>query len=229
MKGAQLPLAVQLRDTASFDSYFPGPNLEAVGALREFSHSLLLYGPVGCGRTHLLQAACRLHGGAYLPLDAVASVGTDILAGYENAPTLFLDDVDTITVNRDWCVALLRLIDRLRIDGRRFALSLNTSPDRAEIALPDLRTRLSQCVIFGLRPLDDAQRGELLRMRAQRRGIDLPDDVVRWLLNTQARDTGSLLDALETLDRGALSAKRRITLPLAQSVLGPAGAHTTPN
>lgn len=228
MKGAQLPLAVQLRDTASFDSYFTGPNGEAVAALRELRLPVLLYGPAGCGRTHLLQAACRVHGGAYLSLADVAGFGPDILDGYASAPGLFLDDVDPVLAERSWCIALLRLLDALRGSGRRFALCAAAGPERLDVALGDLRTRLSQCLVFGLRPLDDTQRAELLHLRAQMRGLELPAEVVRWLLNTRARDVPSLLDVLDVLDRGALTAKRRITLPLAQALLASASARTEP-
>lgn len=228
MKGAQLTLAVQLRDTASFDSYFAGPNAEAVAALRELRQPLLLYGLAGSGRTHLLQATCRQHGGAYLPLAALVEAGPGILDGYAAARALYLDDVDAVSTRRDWDLALLRLLDGLRADGRRFVLSAIAAPERLDVALPDLRTRLAQCAVIGLRPLDDVQRAELLQLRAQIRGLDLPDDVVRWLLRTLPRDTGSLLDALDTLDRGSLTAKRRVTLPLAQSLLAPADARTAP-
>ncbi|MFA5938492.1 MAG: DnaA regulatory inactivator Hda [Sinimarinibacterium sp.] len=228
MKGAQLPLAVQLRDAASFDSYFAGPNAEAVTALRELQQPVLLYGPCGSGRTHLLQAACRLHGGAYLSLAEAAAFGPDILDGYAAAPGLYLDDIDNVLAERAWCIALLRLTDALRASGRRFALSADAGPERLDIALGDLRTRLSQCLVLGLRPLDDAQRAQLLQLRAQKRGLDLPAEVIRWLLNTQARDVASLLDALDVLDRGSLTAKRRVTLPLAQALLASAGARTGP-
>lgn len=228
MKGAQLPLAVQLRDTASFDSYFTGPNAEAVAALRELRQPVLLYGPGGCGRTHLLQAACRLHGGAYLSLAEAVAFGPGILDGYVAATGLYLDDIGAVLADRAWCIALLRLFDALRGSGRRFALAADAGPERLVIALDDLRTRLSQCLVFGLRPLDDAQRAELLQLRAQMRGLDLPVDVIRWLLNTRARDVASLLDALDTLDRGSLSAKRRITLPLAQGLLASSSAQKAP-
>jgi DnaA-homolog protein len=228
MKGAQLPLAVQLRDTASFDSYHAGPNAEALAAVRELAQPLLLYGPPGCGRTHLLQAACRTHGGAYLPLAVWRSHGPALLAGYDQAPALFIDDLDAVSSDSDWCIALLRLIDVLRAGGRRYAIAAAAAPERLDCALPDLRTRLRQCLVFGLRPLDDAQRADLLRLRAQHRGLAMPDEVARWLLNTRARDTASLLDALDALDRAALSAKRRLTLPLAQAVLGRADARTAP-
>lgn len=228
MKGAQLPLAVQLRDAASFSSYFSGPNIEAVAALRELRQPLLLYGLAGSGRTHLLQAACRQHGGAYLPLAALVEAGPDILDGYSAAGVLYLDDIDAVSNRRDWNLALLRLLDGLRADGRRFVLSAVAAPGRLDVALPDLRTRLAQCAVIGLRPLDDTQRAELLHLRAQIRGLELPDDVVRWLLRTLPRDTGSLLDALDTLDRGSLTAKRRLTLPLAQSLLAHADVRTVP-
>ncbi|SFF43331.1 regulatory inactivation of DnaA Hda protein [Fontimonas thermophila] len=229
MRGAQLPLAVQLRDTASFDSYFIGPNTEAVAALRELREPILIYGSAGSGRTHLLQAACRLHGGAYLPLAALRDIGPAALDGYASPHAVFIDDADCVGMERTWCWALLRLLDRLRSEGRRFALAACATPDRLDLAVPDLRTRLAQCAVIGLRPLDDAQRAELLRLRARQRGLDLPDEVTRWLLRTWPRDTGSLLAALDILDRGTLTAKRRLTLPLAQSLLGSASAHKAPD
>lgn len=228
MKGAQLPLAVQLRDTASFDSYFPGPNADAVTALRELAQPLALFGPPGSGRTHLLQAACREHDGAYLPLAAISDERPELLGGFERAGAVFIDDVDAIAGHRDWCLGLLRLLDALRSAGKPYALALGAAPERLPVAVPDLRTRLSQCALFGLKPLDDIERAALLRLRARHRGLELPDDVSRWLLNTRARDTGSLLEALDALDRASLSAKRRLTLPLAQTVLGPANARTAP-
>ncbi|MEQ1440469.1 DnaA regulatory inactivator Hda [Fontimonas sp. SYSU GA230001] len=228
MKGAQLPLAVQLRDTANFDSYLAGPNAEAVQALRELRQPVLLYGPPGCGRTHLLQAACRQHGGSYLSLADAAELGPGILDGYVRAPGVFLDDLDAVVDSRAWCIALLRLLDTLRTDDRRFALSAAAGPERLDVVLGDLRTRLSQCLVLGLRPLDDAQRAQLLRLRARMRGLDLPDEVIRWLLNTRSRDVNSLLEALELLDRGSLSARRRITLPLAQALLVSADGRREP-
>lgn len=228
MKGAQLPLAVQLRDTASFASYFPGNNGEVVAALRELQQPLLLCGAAGSGRTHLLQAACREFGGAYLPLTELLSHGPEMLDGYSEVGAVWIDDVDSVCSHADWCIALLRLLDQLRRDGRRVALTANNTPEHLQVARPDLRTRLSQCVVLGLKVLDDEQRAALLRLRASQRGLSIPDEVVRWLLNTQVRDTGSLLAALDALDHAALTAKRRLTLPLAQAVLGSAGERTAP-
>lgn len=219
MIGQQLALAVQLRDTASFDSYWIGNNSETVAALRALSHPTLLYGPAQSGRTHLLQACCRAQQGRYLPLADLRESGTDVLDGFESVSLLCLDDVDAVGNDRAWALRLLRLLDLRRSEGRITLLSALAPPEHLALALPDLRTRLAACVVLGLQAPDDAQRSALLKDRAQARGLSLPDEVVRWLLQTQARSTGALLTALEQLDRASLREKRRLTLPFAQSVL----------
>lgn len=228
MIGAQLPLAVQLRDTASFDTFFAGPNADIVPALRKLQGSALLFGPPDSGRTHLLQAVCRLANGRYLPLAAFAKHGPGALEGFEHTSLLCLDDIDAVCADRDWALALLRLLDARRAAGQTQLLSASAAPERLNVALPDLRTRLSACAVFGLRPLTDDDRVQLLRTRALARGLELPDEVARWLLKTRDRSTGALLAALDQLDRASLSAKRRLTLPFVQSVLGSAGERTAP-
>ena len=59
----QLPLGVQLRERASFEGFVTGHNLEAVtrvqaAALQRSRAVLWLWGAAGCGRSHLLLAAC---------------------------------------------------------------------------------------------------------------------------------------------------------------------------
>ncbi len=56
-------------------------------------------------------------------------------------------------------------------------------------------------------------------LRARTRGVDLPEDVARWLQRLHARDMGTLYPLLDTLDSTALVAQRRLTLPFIRSVL----------
>jgi DnaA family protein len=220
MRGQQLPLSVQLRESASFDSFFSGPNAAAVAALQQPQGTLLIYGAFGSGRTHLLQAVARAQHCAYLPMAEIHAMGPQVLEGLDHSPLICLDDLDAVSNQRDWALALLRLLDQRHTQGTAIVIASATPPDRTEIALPDLRTRLMRAAIFGLKPLTDEHRAELLRERAQARGLELSPDVSRWLLTQLARDTASLLAALERLDRASLSAKRRLTLPFVQSVLG---------
>ena len=222
MKGQQLPLSVQLRESASFDTFYAGPNTLTVQALRELDGPVLIYGAAASGRTHLLQAVARARQCPYLPMSELRQMGPDALEGLDQAAVLCLDDLDAVSNEREWAMALLRLLDARRSAGKPTVISTSAAPDRADIALPDLRTRLTLCAVFGLKPLDDRDRETLLRERARARGLEMPAEVSTWLMKQLPRDAGSLLGALDALDRAALSAKRRLTVPFVQSVLGTA-------
>ncbi|HZP13301.1 MAG TPA: DnaA regulatory inactivator Hda [Nevskiaceae bacterium] len=238
MKGSQLALGVQLSDTADFGSFFPGPNADALTMLRDYTKSapgtgVLLFGASATGKTHLLHglvrdAAARGLAVAYLPLRDLAADGPQILDGLDDRAVVALDDVDAVTPDRMWTHALLRLIDKLRSSHRHLALTTRAAPDRIEGVAADLRTRLAACTVVALKPLSDAERRELLRSRANARGLQIPDDVVRWLLSNLPRDPHTLIAALDRLDQGSLAQKRRLTLPFVQQLLATAGERTAP-
>lgn len=223
MKGLQLPLGVQLAESASFDSYFAGPNLEAVRALTGEAPLVLLYGPPGSGKSHLLQALLRdAPPGltcAYLPLRLLAAeTPAEATEGLEDADLVCVDDAEIALGQPGWGETLLRLIDARRAHGLRTVLTAAAAPDRLE-GLRDLRTRLSAGAVYGLKPLDDAQRAEFLRARAKARGLELPPDAAAYLLARLPRDAGSLIRALEGLDAALLTAQRRLTLAFVQQWL----------
>ena len=73
--------------------------------------------------------------------------------------------------------------------------------------------------MFGLQPLseDDVQRA--LRQEAQDRGLDLSDEVLRFMLSRFSRDLGSLSQLLAMLDDYALETRRAITVPLLKQMM----------
>jgi DnaA-homolog protein len=229
--GTQLTLSVQLADPASFDNYHPGPNAAAVAAVRLLAEdggesSMLLHGAAGSGKTHLLQAAARLgtqlrRRAAYLPLAQFTREDAAALQGFETLDLLCLDDVGSALLDRRWALILLRLIDAVHTHGGRCLLSASAAPDSLPLApLPDLRTRLAACAVFGLKPLDDAQLRAMLRLRAKVRGLEMPEEVAEFLLRRLPRSVPALVGALDALDGGSLTTQRRLTIPLAQQVLG---------
>lgn len=227
MKGEQIPLSVQLRSTASFDTYHAGPNADAVAALRTLrSGGLYLYGPAGTGKSHLLQALARDAQQrelrvSYLPLRSIVDNGAGALDGLVGFDLVCVDDIEAIDGNAHWHHALIRLLDRLRTEGSGCCISASAAPERIASLLPDLRTRLSALPMFGLRALSDDDRRAWLREAARQRGLELPDDAARWLINRLPRDAGSLLLAIEQLDRASLRDKRRLTMMFVQKTLEP--------
>lgn len=224
MKGVQLPLGVELPETASFDSFVAGPNAEVVRALCAGDAPLtLIYGPAGSGKTHLLQAllrrAAESQGCAYLPLRLLAAENPlDATEGLDTTALLCVDDAEVALASSGWSEALLRLLDTRRATGRRTVVAAAAAPDRLE-GLPDLRTRFAAGAVYGLKPLGESALRDFLQDRARARGLELPLDAADYLLARLSRDAGSLNAALERLDRALLSAQRPLTLNFVQQWL----------
>lgn len=228
---AQLPLALRCPPDQRFETFVGAP-AGALAQLRAFARgdagageALYLAGAPGTGKTHLLLAACAEaetagRRTAYLPLAAAAGRLRDALEAFEHADLLALDGLDAVAGAREDEVALFDAHNRARDAGRRLLYAACVAPDALPLTLPDLRSRLSQCVRLTLEPLDDAGRADVLRLRAQRRGLQLDDAAIDWLLRRVDRDLASLTELFDRLDRESLAAQRRLTVPFLRRVLG---------
>ena len=226
MKGSQLPLAVALADPRDFEHFHPGPNAGAIGTLRalldlDAPRTLLLHGPQGSGKSHLVQAL--LHEAARCGVKAAVLEQVSLAVprkALETTPLLCLDGLDAAPLDDTATLALIRLLDARR--NREVSTLVTTRKPAAQLALqrPDLVTRLASFASFGLKPLSDDDRIELLRLRASTRGLHLGAEVALYLLKHLPRDVPALLAAVDALDAASLAAQRRLTLPFVQETLG---------
>jgi DnaA family protein len=224
----QLPLPIQLQPEADFASFLEGPNAETVAALRAWATGtgedfLYLFGRPASGRTHLLQAACRqaVQEGAsavYLPLGH-DDLAPSVLDNLELWDLVALDDIQSVAGNTPWEHALFDLYNRLREAGRRLLVSADVAASKLPVSLADLRSRLGWGPGYRLRPLSEEDNARLLRESAGRRGIELGNDTVSYIMRRCPRDTASLLELLEKIDQESLQKKRRPTLRLVRQVL----------
>ncbi len=241
----QLSLNLRLKDASSFGNFLPGPNREALEQLRaavvkaatqaSTSASMLyLWGAEGSGKTHLLQAACRLAqelgiAPVYMPLADVVALTPSLLEGVEAAPLVCLDDVERAAGRAEWESALFSLVERMRAAGGMLVIGAIAPPDRLGLRLPDLVSRLAWGAAYALQPLDDTQKLETVRLRAQHRGFEMPEDVARYILSRYPRDTHSLFDLLDRIDQASLAQQRRVTIPFLRRLeeMGRESAETT--
>lgn len=225
----QLPLALALRHAPSLDDFIVGRNRAVIEALQRAldgrgERIVYLFGPPGCGRTHLLlgQCAAAQRQGlrcAYLPLAARAGLATEMLEGLEALDLVAVDDVHRIAADGAWEAALFGLFNRCRDRGTRMLFSADRGPAALPLGLPDLRSRLAWGLTLSLQPLDDQGRLALLKSLAARRALRLPDEVARYLLERGSRDAGDLQRAVEQLDRASLAEQRRLTIPFVRDTL----------
>ena len=233
MKPIQLPLGVRLRDDATFANYYPGANAAALGYVERLCEAdtgwtdslIYLWGAAGVGRSHLLQAAClrfeqRDEAAVYLPLAEVADYGPELLDNLEQCELVCLDDLEAVAGRADWEEALFHLFNRLRDAGKRLLLAAATSPRELGVQLPDLQSRLTLALVFQLQELADEDKLRALQLRASRRGLQMPDEVGRFILTRGARSMSALFELLEQLDQASLQAQRKLTIPFLKETLG---------
>lgn len=227
MNTPQLPLALRTPPDQRFDAFHGQAAVrDAVSAAArgESGDWLYLSGASGSGKTHLLLAACAEAAAsgrraAYLPLVAFAGRLAEALAAQEGAGLLCLDGLEAIAGQRDDEEALFHFHNRARASGAVVLYAARGNPAALGLVLPDLVTRLGQCVRLVIEPLDEAGRREVLRQRAARRGLELDDAVLDYLLRRVDRDLASLTVLLDRLDKASLAAKRRITIPFLRDLL----------
>jgi DnaA family protein len=235
---AQLALNLRLRDGSSFDNFFPGGNRELVESLRGLllrrgrgRRLLFLWGEAATGKTHLLEAACRLaheqglHA-AYVPFAGSDGLVPAMLEDLDRVAVVCLDDVDRVAGDTGWEQALFRLWERMNAADGLLIVSAACAPAQLGLGLPDLATRLAARLVYQVKPLSDDEKLEALARRARNRGLELSDEVARYILNRYPRDSSSLFGLLERADRAAFASQRRLTIPFLRSL--EAGAAEAP-
>lgn len=224
MSGMQLPLGIGLRPASTFATFVTGANGEAADYLARLRKgSVYLWGPPGSGKTHLLQSACH-HAASegrracYLPL-AHAGLAPAMLEGLEGFALVCIDDTHAIAGDDAWERSLFALFNGLRDAGGALALCADRSPRALGLGLADLSSRLAWGPVFQLHALDDDALAQALQLRARGLGLEMPEEVARYLVRHCVRDSTALFALLEALDRAALSAQRRLTVPFVKEFL----------
>ncbi len=185
---------------------------------------IYLWGDHGTGKSHLLQAACTLAATQqkkviYIPLTERSQMSADMLSGMETLDIVCIDDIDAVSGDADWEVALFNLYNQLLAARRTLIVSARTSPAGLTLQLPDLKSRLAAGVAWHIAPLEEKDRLLALQQRARIRGFELSDEVMEYLARRVARDMHSLFSWLDRLDQATLVSKKKLTVPFVRELL----------
>jgi len=226
----QLPLALRPAPDFRFETFVGAPEVPA--RLRAMAAGepgfVLLSGPEGSGKTHLAIATAQAAAAAglavqYVPLVRLQGRVEQGLAGLDRLGLAVLDGLDAVLGARADEVALFDFHNRCQAAGCAVLYVARQTPAGLAVDLPDLRSRLGQCIQLTLPRSDDALRTAILQRKAQDRGWVLDEAAVGYLLRRVGRDMASLVALLEQLDRVSLAEQRRVTVPLIRAFLQQAG------
>jgi len=210
----QLLLDFTRAPAPTFANYIPGGNAELLHALSSALRGelpervLYVWGEKAAGKSHLLKAFAGASGGRarYVPapdfLDAA------------HAPIFAIDDVEQLTDEEQ--VSLFNAYNEKSFEF--LLVSAGAAPK--DVAMRrDLATRLATGLTYRVLPLSDAQKRDALTAHAKQRGFAIPEEVTAYLLTHARRDMGSLIGALDSLDKYSLETGRPITVPLVKAAL----------
>jgi DnaA family protein len=219
----QIPLAIGPEAARTFENFLPGPNAQPLAHLQRLEPGappVYLWGPPGCGKSHLLHAAierAQRQGASTAWFEASVPVPWQVP---EHCDWIAIDDCQALDPIRQQ--AAFALFVAAGAQGA-VILAAGSVPPVDLAVREDLRTRLGWGHVFALEPLAEPEVRAALRREADRRGTFLSDEVMDYLLTRFARDLKHLMAQLDRLDEFSLSTKRPITVPLLKQMLAEEG------
>lgn len=215
----QLVLDLTPPPAPAFDHFIAEHNRQIIAALTDSAGERFIYlwGAPGVGKTHLLQQwveHANAVGRAAIYLDARAEKLPDFA---REARCVAVDHVDDL--EPDDQITLFSIFNSLKDGGEGQLLTAGRAAPLQLKLRDDLRTRLGWGLVFQVQAMSDADKFAALKRHAQMRLVDVPDDVIRWLLTHWRRDMSSLVAMIDALDHYSLALRKPITVPFVKNIL----------
>ncbi|MBB4631349.1 HdaA/DnaA family protein [Sphingosinicella soli] len=192
-----LPLDYRSADGEA-DFYISEANAEAVAMLDRWpdwpSRSLVLVGPEGAGKSHLLRLFASRRPGAAQLFDDADAPGRDEAAMFHA-----------------WNAA--------QSGGPALLVAARTSPGEWGIGLADLGSRLGAAGAVRIAAPDDALLAEIVAKSFRERGLRVSPIVIEYMIQRIERSFAAAATAVAAIDAAALAGRRAVTVPLVREAM----------
>lgn len=223
-RGGQLPLPFSPARSFAADDFVPGAaNAEARAWILRWpdwpQRRLALWGPAGCGKSHLAAIWRARAGAAMLDGATLAATAPEAVpALLPPAGAILVEDATAAMQGRP----LLHLLNAAQEAGASVLLTARQPPARWDVPLPDLRSRLAAMTAVAISAPDEALVEAVLAKLLADRQVPLRPELLASLALRLPRDFATIHAFAAGLDRASLAAGRRITRPLAAAALAEA-------
>lgn len=184
-----------------------------------------LWGSQASGKTHLLKAACQAAASLgvshyYQDLTELSCITNLTQLHNSSLPKLIaLDNLEALINNLEFQQAAFHLFNQAQQENCLLLVTATANPANLGLQLADLASRLAWGLTYQLQDLTDENKLAAFSLKAKQRGIEVPQEVTKYLLYHSPRDLRLLLNLLDQLDQASLQAQRRLTLPFVRSII----------
>jgi chromosomal replication initiator protein len=199
------------------------------------ANPLVLHGPVGTGKTHLLEGIFgglkRLPDSRPVYVTAEEFTTRFVQASrlgkmsafrrqFRDCSALLLDNLNFLTNKRGSTEEFLHTFDSLLADGRQVVVTTDCHPRLADELMPELVDRLLGGAVWSLLPPDPETRLEILRKKAGHAQPVIPDPVLTYLGKSLRGNVRELEGAVNSVRHYAKVTGRPIDQAIAREALG---------
>ena len=189
---------------------------------------LFIYGGAGLGKTHLLQAVAHVTAPNLQTIYVSAEAYTndfvtalrhhameEFRQKYRNVDVLLIDDIQFISRGEQTQEEFFHTFDALYTRNKQIVLTSDVSPKLMTLLEERLRSRFEWGLIVDISPPDVETRLAILRARAERDGVDAPEDVLLLIAHRVQENIRQLEGALNRVAALARLNRQPITRELA--------------
>jgi chromosomal replication initiator protein len=199
------------------------------------ANPLVIHGPVGTGKTHLLegifaglkkqsdQRPCYVTAEEFTTRFVQASRMGKMSAfrrQFRECSALILDDLHFLATRKATQEEFLHTFDALVSDGRQVVVTTDCHPRLADELMPELLDRLLGGAVWGLLPPDPDTRLEILRKKSCAASAAIPDNVLKSLASSLRGNVRELEGAVNSVRHYAKVTGRPADMQTAREALG---------
>lgn len=208
----------------TLENFIPGRNLELLQTLKNAltnqspERFIYVWGSVGCGKSHLLQAVTEMFiqqklKASYISCEKESEFAVDA----DSIDCVAIDNVERLGAAAQ--IRLFNLYNQVRELGNTLFLASGAVSPAHLTLRQDLVTRLGWGLVYQIHELRDEEKKEAMKSHAISCGFELPPEICNYLLRHEQRDLSTLIRVVDALDHYSLAQQRPITLPLLRELL----------
>jgi len=219
----QIPFSFPKFDFNKFDFFHSNivnrETIALIDNLFKFNYKdnrIYLWGPSAVGKTHILIATIKKFLNLNKEVIDLSFIDHNDTFDLGSIDLFFLDDID----RADGKIQnnLFNIFNMSENENAAIFITGNLPPNQMSLR-PDLRTRISQCLVLNLKELEDEEKKDVLLKRSYFMGINLKLEIIDYLVKNYNRNMHELIKLIEKIDKESIIQKKRITIPFIKSFM----------